>query len=77
MYSVTQLFTLAVLAGVPLTSAHGLIVAASGDAGGAGIGLGASSATTDNQQDVTIFGGNDFGTVGVRSCPHQIWHLRY
>ncbi|MCJ1438723.1 hypothetical protein MMC27_008113 [Xylographa pallens] len=64
MLSITRLLTLAVLAGVPLVSAHGLIVAASGDAGGAGIGLGAESATTDNQQDVTIFGGNDYGTVG-------------
>ncbi|MCJ1396315.1 hypothetical protein MMC18_009204 [Xylographa bjoerkii] len=64
MFSITKLLTLAVLAGVPLASAHGLIVAASGDAGGSGIGLGAESATTDNQQDVTIFGGNDYGTVG-------------
>ncbi|MCJ1381733.1 hypothetical protein MMC17_004844 [Xylographa soralifera] len=64
MLSITRLLTLAVLAGVPLISAHGLIVAAAGDAGGAGIGLGAESATTDNQQDVTIFGGNDYGTVG-------------
>ena len=66
MFFVTRLLTLAILAGVPLASAHGLIVAASGDAGGAGTGLGAESATTDNQQDVTIFGGNDYGTVGVR-----------
>ncbi|MCJ1281129.1 hypothetical protein MMC26_000447 [Xylographa opegraphella] len=64
MFSVTKLLTLVVLAGVPMIFAHGLIVAASGDAGGAGIGLGAESATTDNQQDVTIFGGNDYGTVG-------------
>ena len=77
MLSITRLFTLTVLAGVPLASAHGLIVGASGDAGGAGIGLGASSATTDNQQDVTIFGGNDYGTVGVSQHASYTPQSRY
>lgn len=62
---IARFLALAVLASAPLASAHGMIVSASGDLGGKGIGLGVSSATSNNQQDVTIFG-NGFGTTGVR-----------
>jgi hypothetical protein len=65
MYSLARLVNLAVLIGVPLASAHGMIVAASGDAGGNGIGLGVSSPTSNNLQEVTQFEGNGFGTIGV------------
>ena len=65
MYSFAKLITLAVLVGVPLASAHGMIVAASGDAGGNGIGLGVSSPTSDSLRDVTRFKGNGFGTTEV------------
>jgi hypothetical protein len=64
MYSFARLITLAVFIGVPLASAHGMIVAASGDAGGKGIGLGVSSATSDDKGDVTVFSGG-FGTTEV------------
>jgi len=63
-YSFARLLALAVLLGAPLASAHGMIVAASGDAGGNGIGLGVSSPSSNDQQ-VTHFNGNGFGTVGV------------
>lgn len=74
MHSFPQYLALVALASAPLVAAHGLIVAASGDAGGAAIGLGVTSATSDNQQEVTQFGGGGFGTVGV-SCIRP-WVLR-
>lgn len=58
MYSFARLLDLAVLLGTPLASAHGMIVAASGDAGGNGIGLGISPPTSNDQQEVTQFNGN-------------------
>jgi hypothetical protein len=42
-----------------------MIVAASGDAGSNGIGLGVSSPTLNNLQEVAQFNGNGFGTVGI------------
>jgi hypothetical protein len=57
--------TLAVLVGVPLASAHGMITAVSGNAGGKGIGLGVSSASSDDLGDVTVFKGDGFGSTGV------------
>jgi hypothetical protein len=65
MFSFARLLALAILLGSPLASAHGMIVAASGDAGGNGIGLGVSSPTSNDQQEVRQFNGNGFGTVGV------------
>lgn len=58
MYSFARLLALAVLLGVPLAFAHGMIAAASGDAGGNRIGLGVSSSTSNDQQEVTQFNGN-------------------
>jgi hypothetical protein len=65
MYSFARLLALAVLLGAPLASAHGVTVAASGDAGGNRIGLGISSPTSNDLQEVTQFNSNGFGTVGV------------
>jgi hypothetical protein len=39
MYSIARLLALAILLRTPPASAHGMIIAASGDAGGNGIGL--------------------------------------
>jgi hypothetical protein len=58
MHSIARLLALAIPLGAPLASAHGMIVAASGDAGGNGTDLGVSSPTSNDQQEVTQFNGN-------------------
>ena len=65
MYFIARLLALAILLGAPFASAHGMIVAASGDVAGDGIGLCISSQTSNDQQEATQFNGNGFGTVGV------------
>jgi len=52
MYSIAKLLTLAVLS-APLASTHGVLVAIFGDPGGNGTGLGVSSVTSNDQQEVT------------------------
>jgi hypothetical protein len=52
MYSIAKLLTLAVLS-APLTSTHDVLVATFGDPGGNGTGLGVSSVTSNDQQEVT------------------------
>jgi hypothetical protein len=53
MYSIPKLLTLVVLLSAPLASTHGVLVAIFGDPGGNGTGLGVSSVTSNDQQEVT------------------------
>lgn len=66
----SQILAIGLLIAAPLTSAHGMITAASGDLGGKGIGLGVTAATSNSQNDVTVFKSGTFGAAGgVRPPP--------